>query len=537
MTQLYRGGRVFTAVRSEPWAEALVVEGERIAYVGTTAEAVRRAGADAEVVDLDGGVLVPGFVDAHAHVLGTGSALTMAQLRDATTLDEVIRRLRSWADAHPDAPRVLGTSWVYDALPDGVPHRRLLDDAFPDRPVYLESFDFHSMWVNTAALREMGITSDSADPIGGEIVRERNARDATGWLQETAAQAYAYPVIGHYSEGERDLHLATAMRAYRIAGVTTAVDMGLRHSSLDALLRAERAGASTLRVVGHWLVDRTGDLDEELAAVAEATALARRHRSAVVRVVGIKIVVDGTIDGCTAALSLPYTNGTAAEPIWDPAALTAVVTAADAAGLQVALHAIGDHAAHIALDAIEHAARVNRTSGRRHRIEHLEYVEAADIARLAPLGVTASMQPVHIDPAIYPNWAAMLGHDRAQQGFNWPAYLAHGTTLAFGTDTPTAPHEPLPNMYIAATKRSPGNPQLPPHRPDFALPLDDAVIHATADAAWASFADDTLGSLRPGLLADLAVLDRDPFAGAPEELLATTVLRTVLGGRTVHAVN
>jgi predicted amidohydrolase YtcJ len=189
---------------------------------------------------------------------------------------------------------------------------------------------------------------------------------------------------------------------------------------------------------------------------------------------------------------------------------------------------------HIALDALEHASRVNGTTGRRHRIEHLEYAEAADIARLGPLGVTASMQPVHLDPAIMPNWVAMLGPERAEQGFAWPEYLAHGATLAFGTDTPTAPHEPLPNMYLASTRRSPGHPHLHPHRPDWARPLDEAVVHATADAAWASFADTRIGSLQAGMLADLVVLDRDPFAAGPDSLLATTVTRTVLGGRTVH---
>jgi predicted amidohydrolase YtcJ len=534
MKQLFTGGRVFTAVRGELWAEALVIDGERIAFVGSRDDSLRAAGSDAEVVDLAGGVVVPGFVDAHAHVIGTGGALTKAQLRDATSLEAVITALQAWVAAHPDAPRVLGTSWVYDAVPGGRPTRHMLDTAFPDRPVYLEANDFHSTWVNSAALREMGITSDTPDPVGGEVVRDPATREATGWLLETAANAYVYPVTDRSDDATLDAYLAAAMAAYTASGVTTAVDMGLSTRMLAALHRAETSGSSTLRVIGHWLVHRTGDLDQELAKVAEAVELAERHRSDLLRIAGIKIVVDGTIDGCTAALSLPYSDGTMADPIWDPTALTAVVTAADAAGLQVALHAIGDHAVHIALDALEHASRVNGTTGRRHRIEHLEYAEAADIARLGPLGVTASMQPVHLDPAIMPNWVAMLGPERAEQGFAWPEYLAHGATLAFGTDTPTAPHEPLPNMYLASTRRSPGHPHLHPHRPDWARPLDEAVVHATADAAWASFADTRIGSLQAGMLADLVVLDRDPFAAGPDSLLATTVTRTVLGGRTVH---
>ncbi len=537
MRQLFTGGRVFTAVRGSLWAEALVVDGAHIAFVGDAAEAARVAGPDAELIDLSGGVVVPGFVDAHAHVVGTGQALVKAQLRDATSLEAIIGALQAWATAHPDEPRVLGTSWVYDAVPGGRPTRQMLDAAFPDQPVYLEANDFHSTWVNTAALREMGITSDTPDPVGGEVVRDPSTREATGWLLETAANAYVYPVVDRVDTSTIDGYLAAAMAAYTASGVTTAVDMGLSARMLAALHRAELAGTTTLRVIGHWLVHRTGDLDEELAKVTEAVELAQRHRSDLLRITGIKIVVDGTIDGCTAALSLPYTDGTMADPIWDPDALTAVVTAADAAGLQVALHAIGDHAVHIALDALEHAARVNGTSGRRHRIEHLEYAEAADIARLGPLGVTASMQPVHLDPAIMPNWVAMLGAERAHHGFAWPEYIAHGATLAFGTDTPTAPHEPLPNMFIAATRRSPGHPHLQPHRPDWARPLDEAVVHATADAAWASFADTQLGTLQAGMLADLVVLDRDPFAAGPDSLLSTSVTCTVLGGRTVHGAS
>lgn len=174
-----------------------------------------------------------------------------------------------------------------------------------------------------------------------------------------------------------------------------------------------------------------------------AIALAQQYQGDFLRVAGIKIMADGTIDGCTAALSRPYSNGATSGPIWDAKALNPIVVAADAAGLQIAIHTIGDEAIRITVDALENAASVNDSTNRRHRIEHLEYAQQREIERMGQLGITASMQPVHLDPAILDNWLELMGPERAEQGLTWPLYVAAGSTLALGTDTPTAPHEPL----------------------------------------------------------------------------------------------
>jgi predicted amidohydrolase YtcJ len=535
MRQLFHGGRVFTSDPDLPWAEAVVIDAGTIVFVGNEAQAIAAAGDDVDTIDVAGGVVMPGFVDAHAHLLMTGASLVKAQLRDASTVDEIGRRLIEWRDANPDQPRVLGVSWQFSAVPDGLPTRQMLDAYIDDRPVYLEANDLHSSWVNTRALEELGITADTPDPIGGEIVRDSKGA-ATGLLLENASYFMVWPLLANVDDATHDRHLAAAMHAYAEAGVTTAVDMALDHAGLDTMLRADDAGALTLRLHAHWLIRRHDDPAQEVAQVAEAAELAAAHRRDLVRINGIKVVVDGTIDGCTAALIEPYSNGLNADPIWPLDHLAPVVTAADAAGLQVALHAIGDQAARTAIDAIAMASSANGTDGRRHRIEHLEYVDEADVPRLAPLGITASMQPVHINPSTLANWEQVLGEPRARRGFAWPEFLAAGTTLAFGTDTPTAAHEPLHNMYIAATRKSPTEPHLHPHRPDFALPLADAVRHGTGDAAWASFAEGRVGMLRAGLAADLIVLDIDPFASAPEALLHARVMRTVCGGRTVHRI-
>lgn len=530
----YSGGRVFTGDPSSPWAESIVVSGRHVDFVGADDVASAQAGPGATRIDLAGRTVLPGFVDGHAHVVMAGEAQLRADLTDAGDLARIQDRVREWAEADPDAPRVLGRGWLFSSVPGGRPNRQMLDEAVAARPVYLDANDYHSVWLNTAALAEAGITRDTPDPIGGRIVRDPATGEPTGHLEETAAQQLVWRFLAERStDADRDRAVLAAMTAYLSSGVTSVVDMALDEQGLAALTRADRSGLLHLRVVGHWFIHRSPDPSENLAQVRRAAELAERYRSERLRVTGVKFVVDGVIDGCTATMLKPYADGGNAEPIWDLDALAPAVAAADAEGLQVALHAIGDGAVRIALDALEHARKVNGPTECRHRIEHLEYVDPADVPRLAELGVTASMQPVHADPAIRDNWSAMLGDDRAERGFAWPEMTAVGARLAFGTDAPTAPHPPLPNMYIASTRRSALKPELAALQPEFALPLTEAIIHATADSAWACRAEGHVGSLRAGMLADFVVLDRDPFDAEPESLLRARIVRTVADGRTV----
>ena len=531
---LYHGGRIFTADPAGPWAQALVVDGGQIAFAGDLGAAREAAGQDRREEDLGGPLTLPGFVDAHAHLLMAGEAQLRVPLTDAGDLAEIQQRLAIRTKEQPDAPRVLGRGWLFSAVPGGRPTRQMLDEVVPDRPVYLDANDYHSCWVNSAALAELGITSTTPDPVGGRIARDTDG-EATGFLEETAAQTLAWQFLDSVAtDRDRDRALAAITTAYTSSGVTTVVDMALDDVALAALGRADQAGTLDLRVVGHWLVPRGGSPADHLAEVERAAELARSRGSARPRIAGIKLVVDGVIDGCTAAMLDPYANGTNADPIWDFDALVPVVTAADAAGLQIAMHAIGDRAVRTALDALERAVGRNGPRERRHRIEHLEYVDAADVPRLASLGVTASMQPVHCDPAIIGNWLAMLGDARGERGFAWPEMTAAGALLAFGTDTPTAPLAPLHNMFIACTRRSALNPPLAPYLPHLALPLADAIEAGTAGAARACRGDGSFGRLRPGLAADFVVLDADPFVDGPESLLTAHVARTVARGATVH---
>lgn len=531
---LYTNATVFTANGSN--ADAFVVEGSEFSYVGDAAGARAAAGDGATEIDLAGGFVLPGFVDAHTHLLMMGQALQKVQLRDAADLSDLQQRLRE-AAAATDAPRILGVGWLYSALDGKQPTRELLDAAVPDLPVYLDANDLHSVWVNSAALAELGITSDTRDPIGGRIGRDPETGEADGMLYETATQQIVWPAFAsHTTDEDRDAQLEEAFTNYLAVGVTSAVDMAVQDDDLAAFRRAleRRNGTLPIRVKGHILVARHKDEADNLAQVAKAAWLAADLHTDWLQICGIKIVVDGVIDSCTAAMKEPYADGSSAEPIWDRESLIPVVTAADAAGLQIALHAIGDEASDIALDALEEAYRRNGPRDRRHRIEHLETVTKTNVKRLAALGVVASMQPVHADPAIQDNWRSVLGDHRCGRAFPWTEFTQAGATLALSTDAPTAPHQPLPNMYVASTRLSALDPTLEANLPKYALDLADAFCHATRDAAYSCRAEDRQGRIAAGLLADFTVLASNPLEADATQLLANRARLTVVGGKSAY---
>lgn len=531
---IIQNARIFTADERR-FADALVIDGDRFLYVGNGETARRVAGADASTEDLGGALVLPGFVDGHAHVVGTGEVASFVDLWGADSLAEIQRRITAGAAADPGAPRVRAHGFQHGAVPGGVPHRLLLDEVIPDRPVYVQAYDFHSIWLNTAALVECGITDETPDTPGGTIHRDPDGT-ATGYIDETAMHRHVWPFLdGQVTDATRDADLQAVLAGYRERGVTAATDMAMNPADLAALERAERDGTLTARIAAHWRVQPTGSEAENLAQVEEVKALAAAYTGDLLRVIGIKVMIDGTVDGCTAAIGFPYADGSTAAPIWSLEELAPVVVAADAAGLQVAMHAIGDEAVRIGIAAVEAAVAANGPIPRRHRIEHLEVVDRADIDRLAALGITASMQPVHADPAIQANWRARLGDaSRIDYGFPWTEMVDAGAPLVFGTDSPTADFDPLPNMFVAATRRSALDPTLPANTPQFAVPLIQSIEHATRDAARASRAEHRYGRIAAGLSADFIVLDRDVTQLAPDELLQASVTRTVLGGRTVH---
>ncbi|QZY51504.1 amidohydrolase [Leucobacter tenebrionis] len=538
----YRGGRIFTADDEQPWAESLLVQGGRIRFVGSTLAADQLAAhhpAAADVVELHGALVVPGFVEAHSHLVNLGRSLSQVDLLDAPDLAEVQRRVLEAVDAAPDADRILGRSWLLEPLAGAQPDRRMIDAVVADRPVYLVSNDLHSGWVNTAALRELGIDRETPDPEGGTIVRDAEG-EATGLLLETAALVLMRGGVERLEDDTvRDTAVLRALESYRAAGTTAVADLGLRRAEFEALERAWDADALPIPVAGYLRVETSADprlLREQLQRAVEtrdriaARALERGERDPMLRIAGIKVWIDGVIDSGTAAMSAPFSDGSQPAPLWTRELLEPVVVAADAAGLQVAMHAIGDAAVNLALDAIEAARRANGGDGPRHRIEHLEFVDRRAAHRIAASGTVASVQPVHSDPAVQGAWRRQLGDDRVERGYPWAEFEHAGALIALGTDAPTAPYAPLPNIFIAVTRRSPGRPDLPANHPALHLELSRALVAATRDAAVACGWGDSRGVLGIGRRADFAALDVDPFADGAEVLREATPVLTVVGG-------
>lgn len=537
---VYRNAKVLTGNPADPdrHPEAFAVQDGRFRSVGSLAE-VRQSIAEAPdpmEVDLDGAVVIPGIVDSHSHLRQFGESLGHLELSGCDSLAGIQDAVRAAIAEAPERPRIIGKGWLFSAVPDGSPTAAMLDPVSGQTPVYLFANDFHSAWLNNAALLESGIDRETPDPVGGEIARDP-AGAASGMLWENAFLELCLGSLERFKTTPGNAEdLRAAFSAYAASGVTAAMDMSLAEADLEALdmLLAEQDGVLPLRVRGYWLVTPAEDHAAHAAQIRRAAELAANRKSPYFSVVGVKFIVDGVIDSCTAAMVEPFANGALPEAIWRAEYLSPAVVEADRAGLSIALHAIGDDASRIALDALESAVRSNGDIPRRHRLEHLETVTPENIERLVRLGVVASMQPVHADPAIQENWRKMLGDHRVERGYPLAEIERAGARVALSTDAPTASHRPFDNLYTAITRKSPGHPELPANLPGMVISASRALAYASYGGAYSCGEESEFGSIEAGKFADFTVLDRDPTAVPPEELLGIRVLLTVVGGMVSH---
>jgi hypothetical protein len=529
-------GRVWTGEASSAWAEAVAVRGGRLAAVGTTAEVEAWRGPRTEVIHLGGRLVLPGFIDAHVHLLDGSLSLGRVDLAGLADLQAVQARIREWARAHPREPWVLGGGWAYAAFPGGLPTRQQLDAVVRDRPALIESYDGHCAWANSKALALAGLDKATQDPAGGVVVREAKTGEPTGALKEKPAIDLVRARVPEPGPAERYQALLKGQKLLSSFGITSVQDAGLLsggEADLALLERARREGRLTVRVAAAVHME-PGAAD---TAVALAKKLQARHRDAFLRVLGVKLFVDGVVEARTAALLEPY-EGDDGRGIanWTPDALNEAVTAADREGLQAWLHAIGDRGVRMALDAHEAALRANGRLDRRGRIEHIETVAAEDVPRFKPLGVIASMQPLHANPDqnILGPWAAALGEERTARAWSWAALEKAGARLAFGSDWPVVTSSVLRGLYCAVARKTKDGQPPGGWLPRSAISLESALRHYTADAAFAAFEEAQSGTLEAGKRADLVVLSDDIFKGPAETLLKTKVLLTLVDGKPVH---
>jgi predicted amidohydrolase YtcJ len=518
-----RGGHVW-AGKGRPNATAVAVKDGRVAALGRDADVQSLIGPSTRVVDLHGRLVVPGFNDAHVHFLSGGFGLLSVSLRDARDEQDFVRRIAEHARTLPKGTWIQEGNWDHEAWPSRtLPTRQLIDAATPDHPVFVQRLDGHMALANSLALRLSGITRESRDPEGGTIVRD-SAGDPTGIFKDNAAELVTRAI----PEPSREMNLRAARAALKEAarvGVTTIQD----NSSVDAL-RTYQDLRERGELTARFYVWRYISAREPLEKAGLTTGLGDEW----IRLGALKILSDGSMGSGTAAFFDPYTDDprTSGLLLYPVPELERLIREADAAGFQLAVHAIGDRANSLVLDAFEKAAAANRPRERRFRIEHAQVVRKADLARYQRLGVIASIQPSHgIDDM---RWAERrIGKERARDSYNVRSFTDAGIPVAFGTDWFVEPLDPRLGLYAAVTRERPEGGPAGGWLPDEKVSLEEALDLYTRGSAYAEFAEKEKGTLAPGLLADLVVFAADLFRIPPREILNTPVDFTVVGGRVV----
>lgn len=534
---LILNARVYTVNPAEPWAEAVAIAGGRIAFVGSDAGAEAFRDGSTRTIDAQGRLLLPGFVDSHNHIF-SGADPDRIQLGGARDLDDIRSRVREFSNARPDLPWILGDGWNYSIFPVGtLPSMEELDGITGGRPAMLTAYDAHTMWFNAKALDLLGI-DETTESVGfGELQRHEDGRP-TGIIfggsagGDSSEGTTPWDLIPERSEEDRYQGLIRNFARASRFGITTIVDPQAAPEDLPLHERALAEGhlKSRLRLA---LDHPRGTTAEDVAHFAE---LRDRNDDGRIRVTALKLYIDDVIEPHTAALLAPYSDAphTAGDTFYEPGEFDALVAGLDARGFQLFIHAIGDRGVRTALDALEYAQNVNGARDARHQLVHVELLSPDDVTRFDELGVVACMQPRHLAPDITGQWSAAVGPGRSRYAWALRSLIDAGAVLAFASDWDVAEMEPLVGIYTAVTRRAlDGTPEdgwIPAQR----ISVADAVRGYTRGGAYANFAEDELGSIERGKLADLVLLSEDILSISPERILETRVLVTLAGGEEVY---
>ena len=528
-----RGGVVHTVDPTHPAAEAVAVRDGRIVYVGSSEVAGRFVGDETEVVELEGRLLLPGFHDTHVHTVSGGIELGECNLNPATDRADVVRMVSACVARSPEATWIRGGGFQLPIFPDGAPSRELLDSLVPDRPAYLTSSDGHTAWVNSRALEIAGVTAQTADPPPDGVIVRGAGRRPQGTLRESAMALVSRHMPPHNDE----VILAGLQRGLEIAasaGITTLHEASANEAYLRAYATAAERGLLTARAIVALRVDPSRGTEQ----ASELVALRERYASPLVRPVAAKIFLDGVIEGGTAALLQPYVG----RPRWrgelnlPPDTLNALVAALDEAGFKVHVHAIGDRAIRIALDAFEAQHRRDDGRGPRHIMAHIQLFDPADIPRFAAFGVVASFQPLwfYADTYITDLTEPRLGPERSRWLYPARSLVESGAVVAAGSDWSVTSMDPLQAIEVAVTRRDPALDEGEAWIPEERLDLETMIEAYTINGAVAGDLQRETGTITVGKSADLVVIDADLFSIPPERISDAQADLTVFQGRIVH---
>ena len=537
---IIRNGRVFRSGRpgslTDAPATAVAVGAGSIQAIGSERQARDWAGPKTTIFDAGGGLVMPGFNDAHMHLRDGAVSLDRLDLFGLASLEAVREAIAAYAAARPDQAWVAGRGWLYAAFPGGMPTRQQLDAVVPDRPAYFECFDGHSGWANSRALEIAGISADTHDPPDGRIVRDAEGRP-TGALKERAIELVDH-LLPVPADDEMPALLERALRDAAALGITSVQDAWGRPDDLRLLRTLEADARLPIRVrlalemlPGAGREHLAARLDEFDAVRAEAPD------GQLVRAGILKSFLDGVVEARTAYLLEPYPRTEdRGDPRWEDAELRDAVGLAHERGWQVELHAIGDAAVRQALDAYQ-ALGPGQAAARRHRVEHIETIHSDDLPRFARLGVVASMQPMHAvaGGGEVDVWRDNLEDAVADSGWRLRSLLRSGAVLAFGSDWPVVPIDPMLEIQAAVRRQTPDGQPTGGWLPEESLPVADALAAATWGSAYAEHAEHERGHLAPGASADVIVLDRDLLEEDASAIAGTSVLLTVAGGEVAHS--
>ena len=528
-TLIVTNAAVYTVDKQQPKAQAVAVIGDRIAAVGSSADINLWRGPQTKIIDAGGKLLLPGFNDAHVHFIQGGAQLEQVQLTDVTTPEEFAKRVAVQVKKTPKGEWILGgrwdeTKWAKQELPT----KALVDPVSSDIPIFVERYDGHEALANSLAMKLAGVDAKTPDVPGGVIVRDAGG-NPTGIFKD-AAMPLIYKAIPPMAQEQRLRAARAAMKHAVSVGVTSVQHMNPEFADVAAYSELAEKGELTTRIYAAPM--ETDWRDQAKVGIRRAWG------SSYLRLGAVKGYADGSLGSRTAYMFEPFNDdpgnrGLLSDEMHPPSAMRDRLMQADAAGLQLRVHAIGDRGISMILDIFSDIEIDHGYHDQRFAVEHAQHMAQTDFERFAKLHVIASMQPYHaIDDG---RWAeGRLGHDRARYSYAWHSFLDHGVALAFGTDWPVAPLDPILGLYAAVTRatldgKNPGG-----WIPEEKITLPEAIEAYTMGAAFAEFQEREKGSITPGKLADMVILNDNIFDLKPEAIRNVKVKTTILGGKVVY---
>jgi len=526
--------RVYTLDPAQPWAQAVAIRRGKIVAVGSEESVAKMRGIGTRMIDAGGRLVLPGFTDCHSHFLGGSLGLGRVNLAGASNTADIQSRLRKYVADHPGDSWILGRGWNYAMFaPAALPDRKDLDTLFPDRPVLLTAYDGHTGWANSKALSIAGIDKNTPNPPNGIIVRDPQSGEATGALKE-AAQRLVSNKIPKPTRVDKLVAYRAGLKWANQNGITRVHSAGGDFDDLDLLDELRQTGQLSVRFYIAYFQNPPELTPKDIDAIESSR---KKYHDDWLDTGAVKFMVDGVVESHTASFLAPYSDDPSVSgPLfWDPAKYNAAVAELDKRGLQLFTHAIGDKGIRTALDAYQFAKTSNHTRDRRPRVEHIEDVSAADISRFGKLGVIASMQPLHSypDEDTLDVWVKNVGPERAARAWVWKSIADAGGRYCFGSDWPVVTLNPWEGIQVAVTRQTTDGKPPAGFVPSQRLTVAQAVAGYTTDAAFAGRREKTEGSLQPGKVADLIVLDRNIFEIDPSHISETKVVTTIVGGKVV----